>query len=596
MINKNKNFIPLFGNPLYLKQIENKKDEFLKKNLDLKTYLNLKNFKEVEITEITVKGLFYLNKILNSYTLKNDHKKLVVSLKRTPLDFFIKNRLYIFNTDYKNFFNIITLDSLNNNYIYKNTVESVNILRTLQNANVEKNSLKNIRQIYTEIKYTGEVVELEIENIVIQKKINILNLKIKALEIKNLALDRKNKFSYFTEKNLKNKIIKTKNNIKKIEHTIKNLVKSTNNFNFKKDTHSDSFLERNAQYQIENINQYIKSMTDFNMKRRGVLMVFSQTARYNFITERRNILKSIYKFLAASFYSLNCLISKPVFVITNDKVEIQLFYFLFKSHPQTGQYFYNKLKGKNNYLGVPISQPLPIRDIQNSVHSEYPLKGSEGEETNLVSKEFIESYKNPITDKSLSLLTRDQDSGTEENKVFKFIKLNYKLLKFRNNKIRILRKNFLIKNRLKFKQICDILSRFFNKNVELNLIRLHYPYNDGNILVNFLAINIRTMKIRLFLSSLFKVAVFKKPLNYKVSLVDNSKKKTVIIPAFLSGMKIRIAGRLMTQSVIPRKSVKTTFRGASSTGKINYTQVSRFTSKNKRGAYSITISSGQNFF
>ena len=39
------------------------------------------------------------------------------------------------------------------------------------------------------------------------------------------------------------------------------------------------------------------------------------------------LLINIFNFLTASFRTLHCLISKPVFVVTPDKVEIQLFYY-----------------------------------------------------------------------------------------------------------------------------------------------------------------------------------------------------------------------------------------------------------------------------
>jgi hypothetical protein len=46
----------------------------------------------------------------------------------------------------------------------------------------------------------------------------------------------------------------------------------------------------------------------------------------------------------------------------------------------------------------------------------------------------------------------------------------------------------------KFKLICAILSKIFNKPVELQLIRLHHPYHDSNILVNLLSLNIKNKK------------------------------------------------------------------------------------------------------
>jgi len=69
-----------------------------------------------------------------------------------------------------------------------------------------------------------------------------------------------------------------------------------------------------------------------------------------------------------------------------------------------------------------------------------------------------------------------------------------------------------------------------------------------------------------------------------------------IIPAFLTGLSIKVAGRVMTQNIRPRKTINFRRRGATASGKINYLNFARLTNKNKRGSYSITISAGQNYF
>jgi hypothetical protein len=69
-----------------------------------------------------------------------------------------------------------------------------------------------------------------------------------------------------------------------------------------------------------------------------------------------------------------------------------------------------------------------------------------------------------------------------------------------------------------------------------------------------------------------------------------------ILPAFLSGLNIKIAGRLMGEPIIPRITTKVYGKGASATGKVNYLDVARITKKNRKGAYTIKITSGQNFF
>jgi hypothetical protein len=143
---------------------------------------------------------------------------------------------------------------------------------------------------------------------------------------------------------------------------------------------------------------------------------------------------------------------------------------------------------------------------------------------------------------------------------------------------------------LKFEKLCEVLNSIFNKPVELDLIRLHYPYNDSNILVRLLAVMINKLKVRRITRRLFNKAVIK-----SIKKINN-KDQVNIIPAFLSGMTIKVAGRLMKYKVIPRKTVRFVRKGSSSIGKVNFSDISRYTNKNKRGSFSITINSGQNFF
>ena len=101
---------------------------------------------------------------------------------------------------------------------------------------------------------------------------------------------------------------------------------------------------------------------------------------------------------------------------------------------------------------------------------------------------------------------------------------------------------------------------------------------------------INKIKLRIIIRKLFEKAVIKN-LN-KI----NSNYKNNCIPAFLSGITIKVAGRLLTHKVVPRQTIKITRRGALAKGKINFSDVARFTNKNKRGAFSVTILSGQNYF
>ena len=59
--------------------------------------------------------------------------------------------------------------------------------------------------------------------------------------------------------------------------------------------------------------------------------------------------------------------------------------------------------------------------------------------------------------------------------------------------------------------------------------------------------------------------------------------------SYLSGMNVKLAGRLMTQSIRPRFTVQSFQEGSLARVKVHYVEKSRFTGKNKRGAFSFTV-------
>jgi Mitochondrial ribosomal protein (VAR1) len=140
-------------------------------------------------------------------------------------------------------------------------------------------------------------------------------------------------------------------------------------------------------------------------------------------------------------------------------------------------------------------------------------------------------------------------------------------------------------NRIKFKIISLILRKLFKKTVELEIIRLHYPYYETNIFINLLNKTINKIKIKRVLSKIFETANILDP----NKLLD---KKINKIPSFISGIKIRIAGRLLTQRIVPRKTVKTISKGSLAKSNTIHLEKGRITNKNKRGAFSVTITLG----
>lgn len=143
-------------------------------------------------------------------------------------------------------------------------------------------------------------------------------------------------------------------------------------------------------------------------------------------------------------------------------------------------------------------------------------------------------------------------------------------------------------NNDKLQSLCLNLSKIYKKPVELELDRLHYPYYDSNILSNMIGLISNIVKLRFIINKLFTIAKIKK--------TNKFSNKSSIIPSYLSGFKIRVAGRLLTQRVIPRLTVKTIQRGTLARGKAKFVDSARFSNKNKRGSFSITVTMGHVFF
>lgn len=74
------------------------------------------------------------------------------------------------------------------------------------------------------------------------------------------------------------------------------------------------------------------------------------------------------------------------------------------------------------------------------------------------------------------------------------------------------------------------------------------------------------------------------------------KQKLSHLPSFLTGINIKLAGRLLSQKVIPRYTVKTAQQGTLSRSPSRLILQGMSTKKNKRGTFSISISMGHGFF
>nr|YP_009652954.1 ribosomal protein S3 [Taiwanofungus camphoratus]QCG69992.1 ribosomal protein S3 [Taiwanofungus camphoratus]UKQ56095.1 ribosomal protein S3 [Taiwanofungus camphoratus]WRO45195.1 ribosomal protein S3 [Taiwanofungus sp. YW-2023a] len=150
---------------------------------------------------------------------------------------------------------------------------------------------------------------------------------------------------------------------------------------------------------------------------------------------------------------------------------------------------------------------------------------------------------------------------------------------------------FLALNSKKLELLCANLSNSLKKPVELNLVRLHHPFYDSDILANLLGriCDINFKPYIYILDNLFnKTNIINPTIN--IPEIDS------FVPTFITGINIKLAGRLRKQKIIPRHTVKTTQHGSLTRSSADLVSKARFTTKNKRGTFSITATIGHRFF
>lgn len=148
-----------------------------------------------------------------------------------------------------------------------------------------------------------------------------------------------------------------------------------------------------------------------------------------------------------------------------------------------------------------------------------------------------------------------------------------------------LHSNFVILYYNKLENLINLLSQLFGKSVELELIRIYSPKNESNILANLIGILSNFIKFRYIHKKLFKVRKNKK---VKTGFSNRYNK-----PSILSGIYLKLAGRVLTQRLQRRVKSKIVQKGSLARTNTRVININRFVNKNKRGTFSITIKTGQ---
>lgn len=168
----------------------------------------------------------------------------------------------------------------------------------------------------------------------------------------------------------------------------------------------------------------------------------------------------------------------------------------------------------------------------------------------------------------------------------------FSILVNENNKI------ILNKFNDKFSYLCDYLTKLFNSEIELELVRVYRPYQDSNILVQNLNTLSYFQKFIKITNRLFrKIKIYRKKNKFnKPSILGlNNPLKTILLneqiafPSGISGINIKLAGRPYKERIVPRFTVKRAQRGNFDRLNAKMIEKSMFTDKTKKGAFNYTV-------
>lgn len=128
----------------------------------------------------------------------------------------------------------------------------------------------------------------------------------------------------------------------------------------------------------------------------------------------------------------------------------------------------------------------------------------------------------------------------------------------------------------------DALTRCWDRTVELRLVRLNHSALDSSILAQYLTANGGKYSFNRILDML------KGSIPTVVS--EGSIKDTSVTPvSHITGVKVKLSGRLTTQRAAPRQTVQAGRIGSSAKGQYGTIGYSQHIAKNKLGAFTMKV-------
>ena len=150
-------------------------------------------------------------------------------------------------------------------------------------------------------------------------------------------------------------------------------------------------------------------------------------------------------------------------------------------------------------------------------------------------------------------------------------------------------KDFLELNENKLQGLSTKLSTYFKKPVTLEFTQLYSITNNSQILAHVLG------KLALSRKNSFS-RIIGRFLKYNSNKIFFRKRISSRFATLLTGVYIKLGGRLMRGKIVPRRTVKKIQYGSLARSKSNYITIARLTQKNKRGSFSFTVSMAHKFF
>jgi ribosomal protein S3 len=129
----------------------------------------------------------------------------------------------------------------------------------------------------------------------------------------------------------------------------------------------------------------------------------------------------------------------------------------------------------------------------------------------------------------------------------------------------------------------DALTRCFGRTVELRLVRINHSALDSSIFAQYLTANGGKYSFNRILDML------KGSLPTVVSEGSVDENSDTPTSAHITGVKIKLSGRLTTQRSGPRQTVQAGRLGSSAKGQFGTVDYSKHTAKNKLGAFTMKV-------